>query len=130
MSNNDKPQFDGDFLCLVSTPQPCGSVITRWRVVTLDMNVWLINPGETVNEWHPLPRIDENGKVVVEQIKAAVDSAWVESGGYEFSALFSRKLHGDLRTFSIKFDTNAPFVERIIKEIKSDNPGFFNILIY
>lgn len=49
------PAFDGDYLCAVEIPQPCGNTWTRFRVVHRRMASWEPAEGETVTHFAPTP---------------------------------------------------------------------------
>ncbi len=64
ISIEDKmPDYDGDYLCSIKNPQPCGNIWKYCKVVNCSMNKWIIeDDGETVTHWMPLPELPKESE--------------------------------------------------------------------
>ena len=51
-----KPEFDGDYLCLVMETEQCGATYTKQRVLCNSFNTWMTLSNQSVLFWMPLPK--------------------------------------------------------------------------
>jgi len=59
-ASEDKPEFDGMYLCTVREVEPCGTIWIRHKIVQLHFNMWLTLENQEVLEWMRLPKISES----------------------------------------------------------------------
>ena len=56
----DKPEFDGMYLCAVREVETCGTIWIRHKIIQLHFNNWLTLDNQEVLEWIILPKISQN----------------------------------------------------------------------
>lgn len=56
-SCDDKPEFDGMYLCAVKEIEPCNTEWVRHRIIQLHFNVWMTLDNQTVLSWMELPKL-------------------------------------------------------------------------
>jgi len=56
----DKPEFDGMYLCAVREVEPCKTIWIRHKIVQSHFNVWIVLENQEVLEWMRLPKISES----------------------------------------------------------------------
>lgn len=56
----DKPEFDGMYLCAVREVETCGTIWIRHKIIQLFFNHWLTLDNQEVLEWMRLPKISQN----------------------------------------------------------------------
>lgn len=56
----DKPEFDGMYLCAVREVEPCNATYIRHKIIQLHFNHWLTLDNQEVLEWMRLPKISQN----------------------------------------------------------------------
>ena len=55
----EKPEFDGEYLCVVHIKQECGNIWVRHKVRMFSYQNWVLKDNETVSHWTKCPSFPE-----------------------------------------------------------------------